>query len=62
MLKLGYKLKQLLNIPKKENKISPELQELYKIIDDMLESTDGHSKELYNYYYENCDNNHGSHL
>ena len=62
MLKLGYKLKQLLNIPKKENKISPELQELYKIIDDMLESTDRGNKELYNYYYKNCDNNYGSHL
>lgn len=62
MLKLGYKLKQLLNIPKKENKISPELQELYKIIDDMLESPDRGNKELYNYYCENCDNNHGSHL
>lgn len=62
MLKLGYKLKQLLNIPKKENKISPELQELYKIIDDMLESPDRGNKELYNYYCENCDNNYGSHL
>lgn len=62
MLKLVYKLKQLLNIPKKENKISPELQELYKIIDDMLESPDRGNKELYNYYCENCDNNHGSHL
>lgn len=52
MLKLCYKLKRFLNIPKKENKTSSELQELYKIIDDMLESTGGSSKELYNYYYE----------
>jgi hypothetical protein len=62
MLKLSYKLKQLLNIHKKENNISSELQELYKIIDDMLELPDSGSKELYNYYHENYDNNHGSHL
>lgn len=62
MLKSIYKLKQLLNIHKKEHKISPELQELYKIIDDMLESPDRGNKELYNYYYKNCDNNHGFHL
>lgn len=62
MLKLGYKLKRLLNMHKKENKISPELQELYKKIDDMLISPDRCGMELYNYYYKNCDNNHGSHL
>ena len=45
-------IKRLLNFFKKEPASTPELQELYKIIDDMLESTDGHSKELYNYYHE----------
>lgn len=62
MLKLSYKLKQFLNIHKKENNISSELQDLYKIIDDMLELPDSGSKELYNYYHENYDNNHGSYL
>lgn len=48
MLKLSYKLKQLLNIHKKENNISSELQELYKIIDDMLDDL-GYPKDFYYY-------------
>ena len=55
-------IKRLLNLFKKEPASTPELQELYKIIDDMLELPDSGSKELYNYYHENYDNNHGSHL
>lgn len=62
MLKLSYKLKQLLNIHKKEPAYTTELQELYKIIDDMLELPDSGSKELYNYYHNLRDNNHCSHL
>ena len=55
MLKLNYTLKRFLNIHKKENKTSPELQELYKVIDDMLDSPDRGNKELYNYYHKNYD-------
>lgn len=55
-------IKRFLNLFKKELTSTTELQELYKIIDDMLESPDRGNKELYNYYCENCDNNHGSHL
>ena len=55
-------IKRFLNLFKKEPVSTPELQELYKIIDDMLESPDRGNKELYNYYCENCDNNHGFHL
>lgn len=56
MLKLNYKLKRFFNIHKKENETLPELQELYKVIDDMLDSPDEGNKELYNYYHENHDN------
>lgn len=45
-------IKRLLNLFKKEPASTPELQELDKIIDDMLESPDRGNKELYNYYYE----------
>lgn len=55
-------IKRLLNLFKKEPASTPELQELYKIIDDMLESPDRGSKELYNYYHSLRDNNHCSHL
>ena len=50
-------IKRLLNLFKTEPASTPELQELYKIIDDMLESPDRGNQELYNYYYKNCDNN-----
>ena len=43
------------NLFKTSNKNTPELQELDRIIDSMLDSTCIGSKELYNYYYQNND-------
>ena len=45
-------IKRLLNFFKKEPASTPELQELYKIIDDMLDDL-GYPKNLY--YYQHND-------
>lgn len=50
MLKLNH-IKQLLNFFKKEPASTPELQELDKIIDDMLDDL-GYPKDFYYYYYQ----------
>lgn len=41
-------IKRLLNLFKKEPTSTPELQELYKIIDDMLDDL-GYQKDFYYY-------------
>ncbi|NSD47686.1 hypothetical protein [Blautia wexlerae] len=41
-------IKRLLNLFKKEPASTPELQELYKIIDDMLDDL-GYPKDFYYY-------------
>lgn len=43
-------IKRILNLFKKEPASTPELQELDKIIDDMLDDL-GYPKDFYYYYY-----------